>query len=63
MGNKTFKGNPSLLVSREEGRDAISILGEKVEVWPKFCKCKGVKCIQCFIEGKIRCDPRFRRVY
>ena len=36
----------------------VSLMGNEVEVWPNWCA--GHTCVQCHLEGKIRCAPRFR---
>jgi len=42
----------------EPGMVRILIFGESIKIWPLHCQ-RGWKCQQCFIEGKMRCDPRF----
>lgn len=59
MDNKTFRGTPTLLSQREEGKETIRLFDEEIEIWPKFCK--RIRCVQCIVEGKIQCDPHFRQ--
>ncbi len=42
-----------------EGLEMIHLGFEEVETWPKYCIRYG-HCIQCHLEGKILCAPRFR---
>jgi len=34
----------------------IKVFCEEVDIWPQFCTNNGY-CVQCVIEGKIRCLP------
>lgn len=36
----------------------IRIGNEDIETWPERC-VNGYNCQQCYLEGKIRCAPRF----
>jgi len=36
----------------------IKVFGEEIDIWPQFCTNNG-HCVQCVIEGKIRCLPYF----
>ncbi|KKN60897.1 hypothetical protein LCGC14_0527680 [marine sediment metagenome] len=45
---------------REEADTEGMVLIGEVETWPKYCVRWRGWCIQCHLEGKILCHPRFR---
>jgi len=42
----------------EPGMVRVSIFGESIKIWPLHCT-RNWRCQQCYIEGKLQCDPRF----
>jgi len=44
------------------GADTLRIGTELIDVWPSYCVRRYTRCVQCHIEGKIQCAPRFREV-
>lgn len=50
------------MVTRQvENREVIKIGFEDVEIWPDWCVREKKDCQQCQLEGKIACQPRFRK--
>lgn len=41
------------------GMRQIRILGEVIEIWPLHCHDFSLRCTDCELTGKIRCQPRF----
>ena len=57
MGNRDVKDpwSPEL----RQSIVAVNIMGEVIDTWPQFCS-NGRVCIQCVIEGKIKCNPSYQ---
>jgi len=42
-----------------DGKDTLRVGTEIIEIWPPYC-VRYFHCLQCHLEGKIQCAPRFR---
>ena len=42
-----------------DGADTFKSGFDFIEIWPKYCT-RFSQCLQCHLEGKMRCAPRFR---
>lgn len=52
---------PMTMVVDTEKKEVVKIEFEDVDIWPDWCVRDSKKCIQCHLEGKIACHPRFRK--
>lgn len=50
-----------MVVDTKERMEVIKIGFEDVETWPDYCLRETRNCIQCNLQGKIACHPRFRK--
>lgn len=42
-----------------DGKEILKSGTDRIEIWPKYC-VRYFHCLQCDIEGRIQCAPRFR---